>query len=142
MKSSMRMIVWTMPKMLLILTCGRSCRMTEYQHQLTLIKWTQQPGIRQKYPELRLLFHIANERKDKKETIILKRAGVKSGVPDLFLPVARQGYHGLWIEMKSDKGRTSDSQDWWIDNLRAEGYCVQVCYNWESARDMLEGYLG
>ena len=27
-----------------------------------------------------------------------------SGVPDLFLPVPRNSYHGLYIEMKSEKG--------------------------------------
>ena len=115
--------------------------MTEYQHQLTLIKWTQQPSIRKRYPELRLLFHIANERKDKKETIILKRVGVKSGVPDLFLPVSRSGFHGLWIELKTETGKTSDVQDWWIDNLRLEGYCVEVCKGWQQATELLERYL-
>ena len=37
--------------------------MTEAQHQINVIKWTQQPGIRRKYPELKLLYHIPNERK-------------------------------------------------------------------------------
>ena len=31
--------------------------MTEAQHQINVIKWTQQPGIRRKYPELKLLYH-------------------------------------------------------------------------------------
>ena len=33
-----------------------------------------------------------------------------SGVPDLFLPVPRNNFHGLYIEMKNEKGRVSVSQ--------------------------------
>ena len=34
----------------------------EDREQMTLIKWTQQASIRKAYPELKLLFHIPNER--------------------------------------------------------------------------------
>lgn len=53
------------------------------------------------YPELALLYHIPNGgKRDAKTATILKRQGVKAGVPDLHLPVARGGYHGLYIELK------------------------------------------
>jgi hypothetical protein len=57
------------------------------------------------------------------------------------LPVARGGYHGLYIELKTGKGRTSESQDWWIDKLTIEGYKAVVCRGWEAAKDMIEEYL-
>ena len=37
---------------------------------------------------------------DLKEAMNLKRQGVKAGVLDIFLPVARKDKHGLWIAMK------------------------------------------
>ena len=74
--------------------------MTEQQEQITLIKWTQQPSVRQLYPELKFLFHVPNERADKIQTATLKKMGVKPGVPDLILPLPSGNYHGLFIEMK------------------------------------------
>ena len=35
----------------------------------------------------------------------LKRQGVKKGVSDIFVPYARHGRHGLYIEMKRKKRR-------------------------------------
>ena len=34
--------------------------LSEAQHQANVIKWTQQPAIRQQWPELALLHHIPN----------------------------------------------------------------------------------
>ena len=116
--------------------------MTELQHQQCVIKWGQQPGVRAKYPELAMLFHIPNERyctpiQGKQ----LKRAGVRSGVPDLCLPVPSGRYHGLFIEMKTDTGRAGEAQRWWVQRLNAAGYFAQVCHGWEAAVSMLEWYL-
>ena len=48
-----------------------------------------------RFPELVLLYHIPNGgKRDAQTAISLKRQGVKAGVPDLHLPVARGGYHG------------------------------------------------
>ena len=53
------------------------------------------------FPELDLLHHIPNGgSRNQLEAANLKRQGVKAGVPDLCLPVARNGKHGLYVEMK------------------------------------------
>lgn len=115
---------------------------SEAQHQANVIKWSQQPEIRAKWPELALLHHIPNGgTRDAVEGRHLKQAGVKAGVPDLHLPVARGRYHSLYIEMKTEKGRTSDVQDWWIGRLTEQGNFVEVCHGWESAVRVLEWYL-
>lgn len=116
--------------------------MTEAQEQACVIKWSQQPEIRSQWPELSLLFHIPNGgRRDSVEGKHLKQQGVKQGVPDLCLPVPSGQYHGLFIEMKTDKGRASKAQKWWIEKLNAAGYFAQVCHCWEAAVDTLTWYL-
>ena len=75
--------------------------MTEAQHQAMVMKWSQQPEIRSRWPELALLYHIPNGgTRDAIEGRHLKQQGVKRGVPDLCLPVARENYHALYIELK------------------------------------------
>jgi len=89
-----------------------------------------------------LLFAIPNGGyRAKKTGAALKKQGVKPGIPDMFLPVSRSGFHGLWIEMKSHKGRTTDIQEVWHDNLRKEGYKVEVCHSADSAIDTLKNYI-
>lgn len=115
--------------------------MTETQEQINLIKWGQQPSVRGQYPELALLFHIPNERSDKVQAAILKKMGVRKGVPDLCLPVPSGRYHGLFIEMKQENGRASDEQLWWLEHLKANDYAAAVCYGWKQATEVLEWYL-
>lgn len=117
--------------------------MTEAQHQAYVFKWTAQPSIRGKWPCLKLLHHIPNGgNRDVVEARHLKQQGVKKGVPDLHLPVARGAYHSLYIEMKAETGRTSPEQEWWIRELMQEGNFCEVCHGWESAVRVLERYLG
>lgn len=116
--------------------------MTEAQHQAMVFKWSQQPGVRQKYPDLKLLHHIPNGgNRDAIEGRHLKQQGVRAGVPDLDLPVPRSKYHGLRIEMKTDKGKLSEAQEWWIRELNAQDYMAVVCRSWEEAVRVIQDYL-
>lgn len=113
----------------------------DFQQQM-LIKWSQQPSVRQRYPELKLLYHIPNERKcSPQEGARLKRMGVKKGVPDLCLPSPKGRYHGLYIELKSELGRPTESQKWWQSELTEQGYLSLICYGWQMATDCLTRYL-
>ena len=71
----------------------------------------------------------------------LKREGVKPGVPDLFLPVARQDCHGLWLEMKAKDGRVSEKQGDWMEKLEEQGYRVAVAFSAEEAITVIKEYL-
>lgn len=114
--------------------------MTEFQHQYTLMQWAL--ASRKKYPELKLLHHIPNGgTRDVIEGKNLKRAGVKKGVPDLCLPVPRGPYHGLYIEMKTETGKATPEQTWWIEELNGQGYFCEVCHGWKNAVRVIEWYL-
>ena len=114
---------------------------TEAQEQTTLFQWA---GIMYgKWPELRLCHAIPNGgSRNPIEARHLKEQGVKPGIPDLFLPCARGGFHGLYIEMKRRKGgRVSIEQKKAIIALREQGYRVEVCAGWEAARDVIMEYM-
>lgn len=117
-------------------------KLSENQHQMMVMKWTQQPSIRQKWPELKLLFHIPNERHcTPQQGKNLQRMGVKRGVPDMYLPVPRGKYHGLFVELKTSTGRPSEEQKWWGTELLAQGYFWEICHTWESAVRVLDWYM-
>ncbi len=114
---------------------------TEAQEQAALFEWAQlQSG---KYPELVLLYHIPNGgSRHPAEARNLQAQGVKSGVPDICLPVPRGDCHGLYIELKRRKGgRLSPEQSQWIDELTEQGYSAAVCKGWEVAAELIKGYL-
>ena len=114
---------------------------TEAQEQTTLFQWAGM--MAGKWPELRLCHAIPNGgSRNPIEARHLKEQGVKPGIPDLFLPCARGGWHGLYIEMKRRKGgRVSIEQKKTIIALREQGYRVEVCEGWEKARDVIVEYM-
>lgn len=79
--------------------------------------------------------------RNKLEAINLKRQGVKKGVPDLCVPVAKRGYHGLYIEMKYGKGKTSKPQDEWLELLNNNGYLARVCVGADEAINLIQWYF-
>lgn len=112
----------------------------EANEQAALFEWTK--WMRGQYPELDLLYHIPNGgSRNEREAANLKRQGVKAGVPDLCLPVARGKFHGLYIEMKYGRNKPSEHQERWITALRAQGYVAEVCYDWRQASELITEYL-
>lgn len=99
-------------------------------------------GAELRWPELRLLYAVPNGGKRGKRTAVdLKADGVKPGVPDYCLPVARGGFHGLYIELKTAKGAVRPEQRAWLAALTAQGYHAVVCRQWEQAWTVLQDYL-
>jgi len=95
-----------------------------------------------KHPEAGCFFSIPNGvNKNPATRIIYKMTGLKAGVPDTFLPVAKNGYHGLFIEFKAEKGRLSDKQKEWIVILQRQGYKTVVCKSLSEAINELEKYF-
>lgn len=115
----------------------------EGEEQARLFGWADLEMARGRMPELRLMFHIPNGgSRNKAEAARFKAEGVKSGVPDVCLPVPRGGYHGLWIEMKRlAGGRASKEQKQWIADLREQGYRAEIREGWQEAAELITEYL-
>lgn len=115
---------------------------SEAQEQAALFEWAAYNEVN--HPELRLLFAIPNG--DLRHPVVARRlraTGTKAGVPDIFLPVARHGYYGLFIELKVGHNRLSEKQSEWICALRYQRYEVEICRNgWNAAADIILRYLG
>lgn len=101
-------------------------------------------------PSLRLLHAIPNggargndSRTNKIRGAMLKAEGVRKGVPDIFLPVPKQQFHGLYIEMKvadQNKARPSQEQLDFMKKVQALGYKCNICYGAEEAKKAIYEY--
>lgn len=127
---------------------------TEAAHQTALFAWATLQM--KEYPELKWMHHIPNggaRGNDKRSAMIrgaqLKQQGVKIGVADIFLPIKRGEYSGLYIEMKKPdqkpkrdgKGGVSDEQQEFGDFVKTQSFGWCVCYSWDEAADLIIQYL-
>jgi hypothetical protein len=114
---------------------------SEHAEQTALMTWCRYNRAR--WPELDLLYAIPNG--GHRHIAVagkMKAEGVRRGVPDLCLPVARGLWHGLYIELKTSTGRTTPEQREWIARLQGQGYRVEVCKGWPAAAAVIEDYMG
>ena len=114
-----------------------------------LESWEQEQVIRWKnrnkkeYPILELLHCSLNGvRLTPGQAVKCKNQGMVKGIPDLFLPVPSEGYHGLFIEMKRRGGTISPEQKIVIAALENQGYKTVVCYGHIDAIKTIKKYLG
>lgn len=119
---------------------ARSHRDEEHLHQVALIAWRD--ALRGTFPQVGMLFAIPNGGLRQPRTAgRLKAEGAQDGVPDLFLPVPRGRCPGLFIEMKSTRGRLSPRQRWWRDALGEQGYRVELARSWIAGCSLIADHL-
>ena len=68
--------------------------------------------------------------------------GVRPGVSDLFLAYPNAFYHGLWLELKSEKGKLSDSQSNWLLLMKGVGYATYISYRIDDSIEIINNYIG
>ncbi len=75
-------------------------------------------------------YHFPNEgKRGFVNADILKKMGMTAGVYDLFFPAGNDKFKGLWLEVKSSKGRLSKEQKQFGSDMIEEGYAVYDCYS-------------
>lgn len=108
----------------------------EEREQIKLFCWINT------VPELKMAFHIANERKCSRIVgQILKLMGVRPGVPDICVPIAKGGHHGLYIELKAGKNKPTAYQAQYLADLTNNGYMAVCVTGHIAARAVIETYM-
>lgn len=99
-----------------------------------------------RYPvAAKLIYHVPNG--GHRHVMVakeLKKQGVRAGVPDLVLPMARGGYFGLYIEFKARApydAAVSPAQDAYLQALTEQGYLAIVCRGHVDAVEAIRAYL-
>ena len=114
----------------------------EHDEQVELFAWAEYAQT--EHPELCMLFAIPNGgARHPAVAAQLKAEGVKAGVPDIMLAVARGRWHGLFVELKrADRSNHATSaQRAWMEMLRRYGYSAVIAYGAQEARQAIMAYL-
>lgn len=110
----------------------------ETTEQITLFNWAE--NNKHILPCLSLMYHIPNEGK-RTNGAVLKAMGLKSGVPDVCLPVPSHNFNGLYLEMKYGQNKPTKDQEAFMAALRQQGYKTAVCYGADEAKAEILDYL-
>ena len=114
---------------------------SEAWHQKQIFRWARANQIR--HPELQLLNSSLNGvRLPISLAKKMKAQGMKKGYPDIFLPVPKNNYHGLFIELKKETGgKVSVDQIRWLEKLSELGYYTTVQYGYKQTIEKIKQYL-
>lgn len=111
--------------------------MTEAQEQEALIQRAQYHPITRE-----LLYAIPNDGiRTPQQGARFKRRGLKPGMPDVCLPYPSNGFHALYIELKTKNGKPTRSQLKCLDSLRKAGNAAYIARGWEEAWKIITNYL-
>lgn len=113
---------------------------TEHQEQVSVFR---EAAIRaQSDPRWSMLFAIPNGGKRTIGTAVkMKAEGVKSGVPDMFLPIPVGSHCGMFVELKKRSGgQVSPAQRAFLASLDAR-YRAVVANGAQQAIDKILAYL-
>jgi len=112
-------------------------KQTEHEIQVACVNY-----FRLRYPK-GLIYAIPNG--GQRNVIVaskLKAEGALSGVPDLHVPIAKKGFHSLYIELKNGKaGKVSDNQKAIMEKLKSEGHRCEVCRSFDEFRNVVNDYM-
>lgn len=108
---------------------------TEYSHQRRLHHWLTQRSIPHYHCPTELI-------RDAQEGRAQSLIGTFPGVPDLCITLARKPHHGLYMELKREKGGiVSGAQQFWLEELARNGYLAIVSWHYEQSIGIVENYL-
>ena len=121
-------------------TAPKRTKVSEHEIQAAFFKWVE--SAIPAHPELATFYAVPNGgHRHISVAVKLKAEGVKAGVLDTHLPIARGGYHSLYIEFKKPGGVTSPAQMDWFASLALYGNRAALCTSAEAAIQTTLDYL-
>jgi hypothetical protein len=112
-------------------------RHTESNEQIAAMDW-----LREQHPHIaEHTMHIGNERKASYFAGFIMKKGVLKGASDLFMAWPLNGFHGLFIEVKSKIGKPTLEQKAFIERMRIVGYRAEICYGAEEVINTMQEYF-
>lgn len=107
----------------------------ESEMQKRCVSW-----FRETYPKFsKALFSVPNGgTRHKIEAISLKAEGMTAGVSDLILAIPRKHTHGVFIELKTEKGKLSEEQKEFLDLMRSLCYTAVVVRSFEDFKEVVK----
>jgi len=104
--------------------------------QICCVEW-----FKLQYPNI-IIHHSPNGgKRNAREAARFRKMGTCPGFPDIFIAKANNKYYGLFIEMKAESNRLTQSQTIIIDKLMRENYYCAVCYSVESFMKTVNRYF-
>lgn len=104
--------------------------------QKTCVRW-----FRERYPGI-LIHHSPNGgKRNAIEAKSFKEMGTVAGFPDLFIVKQNIYYSGLFIELKSEKGKLTEKQKQMHEYLLMNGYQVEVVRNLDEFIKCVKNYF-
>lgn len=108
---------------------------SEAQEQIKLAVWLTQKGIR-------FTASANGGKRNLMEALKFKRMGLSPGFPDIEVPLPSGSYHGLYIELKRQKGgKLSLNQIEWLNYLTEKGYYAVSAKGFDEAKEIVLHYL-
>lgn len=113
--------------------------------------------LRKEYPGIMFRTDGAGLHLSKSQAGIFKSMQSGPGWPDLFIPVSKRGYHGLFLELKQEgtaiylkigprKGKLVanehiQQQAAVLEDLNKAGYFARFCVGEEKAKQLIDWYM-
>lgn len=72
---------------------------------------------------------------------ILKGEGMQAGVADLFFALPKNGFNGLFIEMKTPIGTLQPEQRKFLESMSTVGYACAVCRSLNEFETTVKAYV-
>ena len=113
-------------------------RHIEEDMQISCVRWFEY-----KYKRLSLLLHHSPNggKRNAREGARFKAMGTRAGFPDLMLCVPCNGYHALFLELKTKTGKQQASQKQMQEALESVDYKYVVCHSMDEFISEINDYL-